>query len=171
MQNKYYYKGSNPTVDLIIINPDNEILLIKRSDSSDACPGMWAFPGGFINTSAKRNEYWKEGEETPEHAAIREVQEETGLQLINPQLVFIGCFEGNNRDPRDNEISWSKSYVFLHKIDEEIYQAQKDKLQGLDDAQDIAWKSIDEINNMNLAFDHSKIFEIAMRKLKSKIKP
>jgi ADP-ribose pyrophosphatase YjhB (NUDIX family) len=59
MSNKYYYKGANPTVDLIIVNPEGEILLIKRSDTAEACPDMWAIPGGFINTDAKKENILK----------------------------------------------------------------------------------------------------------------
>ena len=172
MNNPYYYKGANPTVDLIIINPHNQILLIKRSDTSPACPGMWAIPGGFIDTDAKKNEYWKEGLETPELAAIREVKEETNLKLDNPELKFIGIFEGNNRDPRDNQESWSKSYAFIHVIPKDVYEEQKDKIIGLDDASSAEWKNIDDIKNMKLAFDHSLILNEGLKILEgNKKKP
>ncbi len=176
MKNNYYYKGANPTVDLIIINPNNEVLLIKRSESSPACPGMWAIPGGFVDTNAKQNESWTEGRENPEQAAIREVKEETNLELNNPNLSFIGCFEGGGRDPRDNNESWSKSYAFLHFIDREVFESQKDKIRGMDDADTATWISIEEAKKLTLAFDHNKILEAALiicleSKLKKKARP
>jgi len=173
MKNPYYYKGANPTVDLIIVNPENKILLIKRSEKAAACPSMWAIPGGFIDTEAKQGEVWKEGLESPEHAAIREVQEETNLTLNNPELIFVGCFEGNGRDPRDNSESWSKSHAFIHVIDPNVYESQKDKLIGLDDAEDVDWKTVAEIKQLKLAFDHADIIDCALNKLnkKNKLKP
>lgn len=161
--NPYYYMGVNPTVDLMILSPEQKILLIKRSKKSIACGNMWALPGGFINTKAKTGEVWKQDIETPEKAAIRELKEETNLNLTNPYLIFIDSFEGNNRDPRDNKKSWSKSYAFIHIIDEKVYEEQKNKLMGLDDAEDVSWKSIKEISQQKLAFDH---FDIINKGLK-----
>ncbi len=177
MKNNYYYKGANPTVDLIIINPNNEVLLVKRTENSPACPGMWAIPGGFVDTNAKQNESWAEGRETPEQAAIREVKEETNLELNNPKLSFVGCFEGGGRDPRDNEESWSKSYAFLHFIDREVFESQKDQIRGQESEVDKAtWISVKEAQSLNLAFDHNKILETALvmdneSKLKKKVRP
>lgn len=165
MKNPYYYIGSNPTVDLVIINPENKVLMVKRKDDSPACPGMWALPGGFIDTLAKKGEPWTEGLESPEHAAIREVKEETNLYLENPHLIFVGTFEGNNRDPRDNETSWSKSYSFLHLIPSEIYESQKEKIVGLDDVSTAIWIPIEKVTEMKLAFDHNLIVQSALHKL------
>ena len=162
MINPYYFIGPNPTVDLIVINPSNEILLIKRGPNTNACPNMWALPGGFIDTIAKQGQKWLPGLETPKDAAIREVLEETNLNLINPDVSFIGIFEGNQRDPRDNEISWSRSHAFLHIIPSNVYESQKNNLRGMDDACDVSWKSYQEISTMNLAFDHNKIIDLAL---------
>lgn len=172
--NTYYFTGPNPTVDLVVINPSNEILLIKRGSTTNACPDMWALPGGFIDTTAKKNEEWLPGLETPKDAAIREVLEETNLNLVNPDTTFIGIFEGNKRDPRDNEVSWSKSHAFLHIIPSSVYEEQKNNLRGMDDACDVAWKSFDEIKSMQLAFDHNKIIDLALEFIphhSKKIKP
>ncbi len=46
-----------------------KFLLMKRADSKKMMPGKWEFPGGGID----------EGE-TPEEAALRELEEETGLK-------------------------------------------------------------------------------------------
>ncbi len=163
MKNLYFYKGANPTVDLVIINPNNEILLIKRSNDAVACPGMWAIPGGFIDSDAKKGNIWDGSKETPEAAAVREVQEETNLVLKDPYLYFIGCFEGNNRDPRDNEESWSKSFAYLHLIDRETFEQQKNNIRGLDDAEEAKWFSVEEVNNTTLAFDHGEIIKQGLK--------
>jgi len=133
MKNSYYFKGANPTVDLIVKNHLNEILLVKRKSTVEACPNMWALPGGFIDTEASKGEVWKEGFETSEQASLRELLEETNLKLDNPILSFVGIFEGNFRDPRDNEISWSKSHAFYYEIDKNVFESQKNNLKGMDD--------------------------------------
>ncbi len=161
--NPYFYEGVNPTVDLIIINPLNEILLIKRSLTSEACPGMMAFPGGFIDSSALEGSFWIDGLENPKSAALRELKEETNLKLESfVELQLVGEFEGNNRDPRDNSISWSKTHAFFYRIGDKTYLSQKDFIRGMDDADEAKWIPITEAQQMNLAFDHNSILEKAL---------
>lgn len=54
----------------IIINDKNEILLVKRSGSSRTEPGFWSRPGGEVEFS-----------ETVEEAVIREIKEETNINV------------------------------------------------------------------------------------------
>ncbi len=60
-----------------ILNQKGEILLQRRGDSN-----KWGFPGGAIELG-----------ETPEMAAIREVKEETGLEVEVTELlgIFTDC--------------------------------------------------------------------------------
>lgn len=161
--NPFFYTGENPTVDLIVINPMNEVLLIKRSMKSEACPGMLAFPGGFIDSNALEDEAWEAGVETPRAAALRELYEETNLKLKDDaQLIFIGEYVGNNRDPRDNKISWSKTYAFLYQIDEKTFAEQRDSIRGLDDADEALWVPLENVTKMKLAFDHNEILKDGM---------
>ncbi|RPJ78141.1 MAG: NUDIX hydrolase [Alphaproteobacteria bacterium] len=165
-KNPYFYIGENPTVDLIVINPDDEVLMITRSKNSAACPGMLAFPGGFIDSRARQNEVWKEGLETPHQAALRELAEETNLRLeSNTELISVGVYVGNSRDPRDSSLSWSKTYAFLHRIDHDTYEIVKDKIQGQDDADEAKWIKVSELRKMKLAFDHNLILEDALKLL------
>jgi len=55
-------------VAILIFNDDGDLLLGKRKASHGA--GTWSVPGGHIDFG-----------ETPEEACIREVREETGLNL------------------------------------------------------------------------------------------
>lgn len=182
MKNTFYYTGANPTVDLILISPDNKVLLIQRKDNVEACPSQWAIPGGFVDTTAKRGEIWQSGYEEPAQAAIRELSEETGIdvsQLDTSKLKFIGIYEGNQRDPRDNEISWSKSHAFFYKMNDNE-RAILDTVKGLDgnadldDAQGTKWFTFEEMNNTKMAFDHNKIISDTQKILNTKkitIKP
>lgn len=164
---KLYFWGANPTVDLVIINHEEKILLIKRKENSEACPGMWALPGGFVDSLEvpsidKNNRKFIEGAETPEEAAIREVKEETNLVLKDVTILPVGIYEGNQRDPRDSDESWSKSHAFFYKIPQDIFESQKDNIRGLDDAEDVNWVSVEEIKSMKLAFDHNLIINDAL---------
>jgi 8-oxo-dGTP diphosphatase len=59
-----------PSVATLCRDASNRILLVKESDT-----GTWSTPGGAIEPG-----------ETPELAAIREVQEETGLEVVIDRL-------------------------------------------------------------------------------------
>lgn len=171
--NKLYFLGANPTVDLVIINHEDKVLLIKRRETVEACPSMWALPGGFIDSLDnpdidKNQKRFIEGKETPEEAAIREVKEETNLTLNNVSILPVGIYEGNQRDPRDTEESWSKSHAFFYKIPKNIFENQQEHIRGLDDAEDVDWYPIDKINHMQLAFDHNLIIKNAIELYHSK---
>ena len=64
----------NSGVYAVILNEQQEVLMIHRTDHD-----LWEIPGGS----------WEENE-TPWQAAIREVAEETGLQVEVEKLVSIG---------------------------------------------------------------------------------
>lgn len=172
-KNPYYYIGANPTVDLVIMNHLDEILFIHRAASSEACPLMQAFPGGFQDTTAKRNEKWLAGFETEENAAKREVREETNLDLEDVKVYQIGVYEGNGRDPRDNEISWSKSTAFFYQMDESTFNKIRDSLKPDDgeggEIAKLEWTPVFKALNTTLAFDHNKILIDCLKQYKPEI--
>jgi len=107
-------------------------------------------------------EEWREDKETAKQAAIREVKEETGLDIsqMSDSLKKIGVYEGNRRDTRDNEESWSRSTAFYLKLP---YDYDVKNIQGLDDAQDAKFFSLNDIINMDLAFDHKDMIKIGLK--------
>lgn len=156
----FYYKGVNPTVDLIVIRGD-KVLLIQRADDAEVEAGKWALPGGFHDTNAKEGEEWKEDKESSLDAAKREVKEETGLDVDSIKgLIFqmVGVFEGGGRDPRDKEDAWTRSTVYMVHIPED----EGHEVKGMDDAQRAEWVPIDKVLQHKLAFDHHKIIEKAL---------
>lgn len=72
---------------IIPILPDGRIVLVKRRDN-----GRWSLPGGMID--------W--GEDI--HSSVkRELEEETGLRLINVRRL-VGVYSSPGRDPRFHSI-------------------------------------------------------------------
>jgi ADP-ribose pyrophosphatase YjhB (NUDIX family) len=156
----FYYKGVNPTVDLIVIRGD-KVLLIQRDNNADAEPGKWALPGGFHDTNAKEGEEWKEDKESSLDAAKREVKEETGLDvdsISGLNFEMVGVYKGGGRDPRDKEDAWTRSTVYMVHIPED----EGHEVKGMDDAQRAEWVPLSLVLSRKLAFDHHKIIEKAL---------
>lgn len=125
------------TVDTVI-HTDDAILMIKRKNQPFA--DHWALPGGFIDPG-----------ETPLQAAIRELQEETGLQITSAEPV--GEFKTANRDPR-MENTWS--YAF------KLYVKDRATVKAGDDASAAKWVPINKISTLPVAFDHRDIIKKAL---------
>ena len=79
------------TVDIICRKGD-KILLIRRAANSSAHPNKLAWPGGFVDEK-----------ETVEHAALRELKEETGVDAKLKEI--LGVYSDPKRDPRGHTIS------------------------------------------------------------------
>jgi ADP-ribose pyrophosphatase YjhB (NUDIX family) len=62
-----------PSVNVVVVNDDDQILLIRRTDN-----GNWAVPGGGIDLG-----------ESMTQAAIRETREETGIECVVTGIVGI----------------------------------------------------------------------------------
>jgi 8-oxo-dGTP diphosphatase len=85
------YRNPTPTVDIIIElidRPHRPIILIERLNP----PHGWALPGGFVDYG-----------ESLETAAIREAQEEIGLDV--QLLEQFHVYSAPDRDPRQHTIS------------------------------------------------------------------
>jgi len=116
------------TVDAII-ETDGGIILIKRKNP----PPGWAIPGGFVDYG-----------ETLEEAVIREVKEETGLD-INLARQF-HTYSTPKRDPRHHTVST----IF-------IATASGKPIAG-DDAAEAKIFTGDNLPE-EIAFDHRQILE------------
>jgi 8-oxo-dGTP diphosphatase len=121
-----------------VIYTDVEVLMIKRKNPPFA--GHWALPGGFIDPG-----------ETPKQAAMRELVEETGLEVS--ALNFVGEYKTPGRDPRMEHV-WS--YAFSLHVD------AKESVKAGDDASRAEWIPIRQLNKLQLAFDHAAIIKQAL---------
>lgn len=66
-------------VGIWLIDSQNRIFLTRRSMEKSYAPGKWENPAGHVQAG-----------ETPEHAVLRELQEETGISVREEQLAFLG---------------------------------------------------------------------------------
>lgn len=145
-EQKFTYQYPHPAVatDCVVFGFDGKklkVLLIRRG--VEPFKDMWAFPGGFLRM-----------DETAEQCALRELVEETGLELS--QMKQLGVFSDVNRDPRERVIS-----VAFYAL------AKSSEVRGGDDAAIAKWFAIDDVPH--LAFDHDYILRQSMRKIKEDI--
>ena len=121
-------------------NPDYakfEVLLIQRKNYP--YEGLWALPGGFVDM-----------DETLEKAALRELEEETGLTGV--ELKQLHTFSSVERDPRGRNIGIA-FYGFT--------SYNNSKVKAGDDASDAKWVLINQLPE--LAFDHQEMVEMALQ--------
>ncbi len=140
------YKKPSVTVDIIlftIIENQLNVLLVKRKN--DPYKDMWAIPGGFVNY-----------DESLDDAARRELSEETNLNEIYLEQLY--TFGNPDRDPRTRVIT--VAYLSLAPFD-----ALQEARAGTD-AEEVKWFPVDKIEK--LAFDHNKILEYALERVRTK---
>ncbi|MCP4762694.1 MAG: NUDIX hydrolase [archaeon] len=133
---KKKFKMPSLTVDGIIKLENNKIALIQRVN--DPFKNRYALPGGFVDYG-----------ETVENALVREMKEETSLDVKITKL--FGVYSDPNRDPRGHTIS------IVYEC--EIKGEKTEKFKAADDAKNGKAVSIKEALKMKLAFDHGKILE------------
>jgi ADP-ribose pyrophosphatase YjhB (NUDIX family)/adenosine deaminase len=164
-EGKYWHLGANPSVDIVVkrrnaAGDSHELLLIRRAHTAATEAGKWALPGGFQLTDAPSGTQWVPGMETATEACVRELLEETNLDISQQRedLLHIGDFEGGGRDPRDSDEAWSRSQVFAIELSDELATST---VVGSDDAMDARWFDLDALPR-NIAFDHDRIISVAL---------
>ncbi|WP_367172097.1 NUDIX domain-containing protein [Desulfurella sp.] len=112
-----------------IIEKQNKVLLVSRKNY----PFGFSLPGGFVDYG-----------ESVEQAVIREVKEETSLDIVEPKL--FGVYSDPARDPRSHTVS----VVF--------YAKASGNPKASDDARDLGFFDLDNLPD-EIAFDHLKILK------------
>ena len=121
------YAGRPLSIDALIVK-DGKILLIKRGVKP--YKDFWALPGGHVDF-----------DETVEEAVVREIKEETSLDVIS--LKFLGLYSDPGRHP-DQSVAVSYVVNFIGEP------------KAGDDAEECRFFPLDSLPE-NLAFDHQKI--------------
>jgi len=135
------------TVDSVVFGLDDEglaVLLVQR----DLPPfeGCWALPGGYVRLG-----------EGLEDAARRELEEETGLRGVFLEQLY--TFGDPRRDPRGHTVT--VAYYALVNI-------RDHRVRAATDARDASWFRVGDAPP--LAFDHGHIVEVALERLKGKVR-
>ena len=143
----YEYPRAALTVDCVVFGYDEQdlkVLLIQRDVEPFA--GKWALPGGFVKV-----------DETLDHAALRELEEETGVTDVYLEQLY--TFGDVDRDPRERIVSvayYALVNLFSHKV------------SAASDARNALWFAEDDVPG--LAFDHARILNMALNRLRAKVR-
>jgi len=143
----YTYARAALAVDCVVFGLDEAdlaVLLIRRDLEPFA--GKWALPGGFVHL-----------DETVDHAARRELAEETGLGRVYLEQLY--TFGGIDRDPRERVVTVAY-YALVNLADHRVKAAT--------DAREAAWFAVSDLPA--LAFDHDAIAAMALERLRSKVR-
>jgi ADP-ribose pyrophosphatase YjhB (NUDIX family) len=132
-----YYQNPLPAATVLVLNDRCELLLGKRA--VEPARGQWCLPGGFVELG-----------ESMEQAALRELQEETGLAADRGS--FIGCFY-------QNSLYYGGVIIFGYRID---------MVNGIpragDDMQELRYYPFD--NLPPIAFEsHRRLIELFKQQL------
>ena len=127
----YDYERPMLTADCAEVNRSGELLLVRRG--GEPFKGCWALPGGFM-----------EMDETIEHCAVRELEEETGIRVTEDALRLIGIYSTPGRDPRGRTVT----AAYAITVDNCHADAG-------DDAAEVRWWPLNALPPM--AFDHAQI--------------
>ncbi|MFX1501222.1 MAG: NUDIX domain-containing protein [Promethearchaeota archaeon] len=120
------------TVDAVIEDSKGNIVLIRRK--YPPYQGFLALPGGFIEKGEK-----------PKQALLREIKEETNLEITI--LEKIGVFDDPGRDPRGN----------IHSTAYNCIVEDTSNIRSGDDSKEVLLISKERLKDIELAFDHKKI--------------
>jgi len=122
----------------VVFDPFGRVLLIRRGH--EPCRGKHALPGGFVKIG-----------ETVMSACRREVREETGTDVA--ELTLVGVYSDTDRDPRGHIVS----VAFMTEL------ANETRPRAGSDAMSVEWV---DMRDVDLAFDHARIFADAKAKLR-----
>lgn len=138
--------GAFVTCDVVVMTireGELSVLLVQRS--RPPYRGRWALPGGFV-----------EPQETLQEAAVRELEEETGVGSLFLEQLY--TFGDPGRDPRGRVVS--VAYLALGPLD-------RLGARPGSDAGAVRWFPIRSLPP--LAFDHARIVEMAVFRLRGKL--
>ncbi|HEX7353052.1 NUDIX hydrolase [Brachybacterium sp.] len=122
------------------------VLLIQRED--DPHRGAWALPGGFVELG-----------EDLDGAAYRVLADEASLGSGAVHLEQVRTFGTPGRDPRGHVVS-----VSFMALGADL----PDPLRG-EDVADARWWALEELADVQLAFDHSTVLDASLERARSKL--
>jgi 8-oxo-dGTP diphosphatase len=138
------------TVDVVVLSIRDDALhalVVRRG--REPFEGLWALPGGFV-----------EPEEGLQDAAVRELEEETGVGSQVRRLEQLGSYGAPGRDPRGRVVSVAWLAVLPQGV----------ALAAGSDAAEAEWRPVPSLlGGERLAFDHRKILADGAERARSKL--
>ncbi|ENU22757.1 hypothetical protein F993_02658 [Acinetobacter proteolyticus] len=137
------------TVDMAIFSVAKgqlQVLMIQRSNFPEK--GKWALPGGFVNLKTDPDLM---------ATAHRKLLEKTGIH--SPYLEQVETIGNQHRDPR----GWSITALYFALIDFDKFE-----IQASHTTEHSQWLPIDQALQLDLAFDHQQLLQLAYDRLGNK---
>lgn len=146
MKSFHSYQNPSLAIDLVVFGYyQNTLSVLLLNRKEEPFKDQWTLPGGFLQM-----------EETFRDTCLRVLKTKLGIADLFLEQLY--SFDEINRDPRGRVIS--VAYYAL-------VNPQKFEITAGIMANDVKWFNVREIPV--LGFDHTKIFENALNRLKSKI--
>ncbi|MCW2724412.1 MAG: hydrolase [Frankiales bacterium] len=137
------------TVDMVLLTVREDrfsVLMVER----DTHPfrGFGALPGGFV----------QEGEDL-DAAAVRRLEQETGIRRDAAYVEQLGAFGDPHRDPRMRVVSVAY-LVFAPDLPAPLPAAG---------ARSVSWVPVDDVDGDRLAFDHARVLAAGVERARAKL--
>ncbi|MGW6466031.1 NUDIX domain-containing protein [Streptomyces rubiginosohelvolus] len=125
------------TADVVLLAAGHVLLIQRRWDPH---AGSWALPGGHVDIG-----------EASLQAAVRELEEETGITIAATEMRQVGAFDAPGQDPRGRYVTVAYTAALPQPV----------APTPLDDAADARWWPLTDLPD--LAFDHADILTATTR--------
>lgn len=145
----YDYPKADCTATVVVLfDNGTRTLVILRKHAP--YKGQRAFPGGFLDI----------GDETVEHAALRELIEEVTLRFGQRQFMLVDVRSEPNRDPRGHVVD----HGYLVVVPPEETASTIAQIKAADDADGYEVLPVAELLATGMAFDHIDLLREALVK-------
>lgn len=142
-QAAYPYPIIFVTADAVVFQAGH-VLMVRRG--ADPGNGLWALPGGFVDA---------QGDRTMQDAAIRELQEETGIKV--PEKVLRGSIQDSRVFDAPDRSQRGRTITHAFKILLEEGEYKLPRVRGQDDAERAQWIPIANLRSEEIFEDHYDI--------------
>lgn len=137
------YEPLFQTGDCMVLNTHGKVLLVQRKKGTYG-EGQWALAGGYVHAN-----------ETIQEGAVRELLEETGVDVSKLTPLHSQTFDKPDRDPRGRMITT----CYLYQLEEDVIVTPSD------DVSDYKWVSRRELNGEEIFLDHLGIINTMFREI------
>lgn len=156
-----WHLGDNHTADIVVLvdkGQQADVLLIQRRFAP--FQGCWALPGGFVNSLTPAGQFFQFAESYAQ-AAVRELAEETTIDINEADLSLVGTYDAWGRDPRAESNQRVVTQCFLYRCDE------RPVVVAGDDAGAVGWFKLADVlaGKPNLAFDHLDMLQAVQQRI------